>query len=137
LKRGVGALPIAFLFAFLLAIPFQATMAAATSACSSTGCWFETGDPVYAPLGPYTSFGTTYANGINATVTGVVFMVVHNSLGQTVQISTCVLQLAAGANGTAYTIAFGLASGEYSATFFVVSTGGYAISSTTAAPFTV
>jgi len=66
-----------------------------------------------------------------------VFMVVHNSLGQTVEISTGVLQLAAGANGTAYTIAFGMASGEYSATFFAVSTSGYAISSSTTAPFTV
>jgi hypothetical protein len=112
-------------------------MAASTSACSSTGCWSETGNPLYTSLGPYSSFETTYVNGINATVTGVVFMVVHNSLGQTIEISTCVLQLASGANGTAYTITFGLASGEYSATFFAVSTSGYAISSTTTSPFTV
>ena len=39
-----------------------------------------------------------YTSGLNTTSIGIVFMVVHNYLGQTVEISTSVLQLAAGAN---------------------------------------
>jgi len=64
-------------------------------------------------------------------------MVVHNYLGQTVEISTSVLQLGAGAEGSAYTIIFGLASGAYSATFFVVTPSGTAISTSTTASFTL
>jgi len=64
-------------------------------------------------------------------------MVVHNYLGQTVEISTATLTLAADANGTAYPIAFGLAAGQYSATLFATSTGGVAISYTATASFTV
>jgi hypothetical protein len=70
-------------------------------------------------------------------VTGIVYLVVHNRLGQTAEYSTATLQLAVGANGTAYPIAFGLPSGEYSATFFVVTSGGVAISVSTTVPFTV
>jgi len=78
-----------------------------------------------------------YTSGLNTTSIGIVFMVVHNYLGQTVEISTSVLQPAAGANGTAYAIAFGLASGMYSGTFFVVGTSGVAMSTTTTASFTI
>ncbi len=89
-----------------------------------------------ARLGPDSSFAVPLANGVNANMTGIVFMVVHNSLGQTVEISTSVLQLAPNANGTAIEIVFGLASDMYSATFFVVTLSGVAVSETTTASFT-
>jgi hypothetical protein len=73
----------------------------------------------------------------NGYVTGVVFMVVHNRLGQTVEYSTATLQLTNGANGTAYLVAFGLASGEYAATIFVDTTSWVAISTPATASFTV
>jgi len=137
LGHGSRFISAAFLPALLLAMPFQNTIAASVSACNGSDCWYETSTPVYGSLGPYPAFAIPYVNLFNATTTGIVFMVVHNSLGQTIQISTCVLQLGADANGTARTITFGLGPGMYSATFFVVSTGGYAISTTTTASFTV
>ena len=130
-----SSLSAAFLFLIMLLPVFQSTTAVSVTACYD--CWSEPSPPVYGPLGPYSSFSIPYVNTFNTTAIGIVFMVVHNSLGQTVEISTGVLQLAAGANGTAYTIVFGLASGEYSATFFVTEPSGVAISATTTAAFTV
>ena len=132
-----SALLVGFLFSFLILFSSQSATAAATPSCSSDNCWGATGEAVYGQLGSYSSFSTQYVSYFNATTTGIVFMVVHNDLGQTVEISTSVLQLAALANGTAYTITFGLASGQYSASFFVTSPSGTAISATTATPFTV
>jgi len=74
---------------------------------------------------------------MNANATGIIFMVVHNYLGQTVEISTATLQLAAGANGTARPIIFGLPSAIYTATFFVSSTSGVAISTAVTESFTI
>jgi hypothetical protein len=88
-------------------------------------------------IGGYSVSALTYLNTSNTTVIGVVFMVIHNDLGQTVEVSTATLQLAAGANGTAYLTRFGLASGAYSGTFFVVEPSGVAISTTTTETFTV
>jgi hypothetical protein len=128
---------VAFLLAILPLASSNLVRASALSACSSDDCWFVFATPTYAQLGYYSSMEIQYTSGLNATATGIVLMVVHNSLGQTVEISTSVLQLAAGANGTAYEIAFGLESGTYSGTFFVVSTSGTAMSTTTTASFTV
>ena len=126
-----------FLFLLIILSSFQSATAANLTSCPVGACWTEIDPPVYAALGPYQSVEISYVNGINATVTGIMFMVVHNYLGQTVEISTATLTLAAGANGTAYPIAFGLAAGQYSATLFVTSTSGVAISEATTASFTV
>jgi len=131
------ALSLALLVLLVILSSFQSATAADVSSCSVGGCWIEAGPPVYASLGAYQSVEISYINDINATVIGIVFMVVHNYLGQTADISTATLTLAAGANGTAYPIAFGLAAGQYSATLFATSTGGVAISFTSTAPFTV
>lgn len=99
-------------------------------------CWLQVGPAVFARLGPYQSVQVTYNNGIGGNVTGIVFAVVHNSLGQTVEISTATLQLQAGANGTAYPVLFGLPSGQYSTTIFAIESSGIAISTTTTLTFT-
>lgn len=135
---GPGAFPFALILAFLLLASFQTTNAASVSTCNVSTCWTELAAPVFAQLGAYSSFQIVYANNnMNTNVTGIIFMVVHNYLGQTVEISTATLQLAAGTNGTAHPIIFGLASDTYSATFFVTSTSGVAISTTTAESFTI
>jgi hypothetical protein len=132
-----NALSVVFLFLFVILSSFQSATAADLASCPAGTCWTEIGPPVYTALGPYQSVEISYINGINATVTGIVFMVVHNYLGQTVEISTATLTLAAGANGTAYPIAFGLAPCQYSASLFATSTSDVAISETVVASFTV
>lgn len=128
---------IALLLALLLGAFFQSTTAVSNSACNSDSCWEQINAGNYYQLGGYSAVGIPYLNTINATVTGIVFMVVHNYLGQTVEISTATLQLGAGANGTAFLIRFGLESGTYSATFFVTEPSGVSISTTATETFTV
>jgi hypothetical protein len=139
IKTTLGLRTNVLSVAFLLAIlsSFQSANAANVTSCPAGACWTEIGPPVYAALGPYQSIEISYVSDVNAATTGIVFMVVHNYLGQTVEISTATLALAADANGTAFPIAFGLASGQYSATLFATSTSGVAISEATTAPFTV
>jgi hypothetical protein len=133
LKRG--AIPFLLLLAYPLFVSFQQT-AAAGNVC--THCWFSVGQPGIAQFGAYRAFEITWVNnGFTTNVTGIVILVVHNYLGQTVEVSTDVLQLGVGATGTAYPVAFGLVSGTYFATFFAVSSSGVSISTTTTASFTV
>lgn len=136
LTKEVRALPVVIMLLFFLVVSLQTTAAASNPACISQ-CWTETGAPVFAALDSYSSFEILYVNDFNVTMAGIVFMVIHDSLGQTVEISTSFLQLEPDANGTAYPIAWGLASGLYAATFFVVSSSGYAISVTSTAAFAV
>jgi hypothetical protein len=97
----------------------------------------EIGSPVYTQLGVYLSFQMIYFGSAHANVTGIVFMVIHNFRGQTVEFSTATLQIAPSANRTVYPITTGLAPGTYSAIFFVSSTSGTAISTATTKTFTI
>jgi hypothetical protein len=101
--------------------------------------WNFSGNPVSIQLvgGYYPAFAVPLVSTLDNTSTGIVFMVVHNSLGQTAQISTATLVLLARGNGTAYPVYFGLPPGEYSATFFAVAAAGYAFSLSETASFTV
>jgi len=100
-------------------------------------CWYSVGQPVVGRLGAYESLETTWVNTGNSNLVGITIAVVHNNLGQTVEISTAILDLAIGANGTASPVVFGLVSGEYSASVFVVTAGGVAISTTVSVPLFV
>lgn len=133
----IKATSVGFLFLLLLVPSLQYATVNAAVACSSGNCWTEASPPAFVHLAGYSGFTITYVNGFSTNMTGIVFMVVHNSLGQTVEISTGGLSLAAGANGTAYTVTNGLAPGQYAATFFATATSGYAISSSTNGSFTV
>lgn len=126
-----------FLSLLFVLSSFQSATAANLTSCNPGACWAEIGSPNYTSLGPYHTVEITYANSANATMTGIVFMVVHNYLGQTVEISTATLTLTAGTNGMAFPIAFGLAQGQYSATLFTTSAAGVAITSTTTVSITV
>jgi hypothetical protein len=123
----------------LLAVPvlvwFQPT-AAAANVC--TLCWLPVGSPVLSQFGAYQAFKISWVSvGFTANSTGIVLLVIHNYLGQTVEYSTAVIQLPSGANGTSYPIVFGLVSGTYFATFFVIAPSGLSMSATTTASFSV
>ena len=127
----------AFLLAFVALTTFSSGRASAIQNCpSGIPCWFETAPPTYVQLGAYSAFKVPYGNVLNIASVGIVFMVVRNSTYQTVEISTSTLQLGGGANGTAYTIAFGLEPGTYSATFFAYDTSAGQISNSETASFT-
>lgn len=93
--------------------------------------------PTQLASGGFSAFAVPYTSGVGNTTIGIVLMVVHNSLGQTVEISTATLELPADGNGTAYPVYFGLAPGTYSGTFFVLTPAGIAISMTTTTSFAV
>lgn len=127
----------AFLLAFVALASFSSGRASAIQNCGSgIPCWVETAPPTYVQLGAYSAFKVPYVNVLNTASVGIVFMVVRNSTYQTVEISTSTLQLGAAANGTAYTIAFGLGPGTYSATFFAYDPYYGQISNSEAASFT-
>jgi hypothetical protein len=127
----------ALLLAFVALASFSSGRASAIQNCvSGIPCWFETAPPTYVQLGAYSAFKVPYSNVLNTASVGIVFTIIRNSTYQMVEISTSTLQLAGGANGTAYMIAFGLAPGAYSATFFADTTSGGQISNSETASFT-
>ena len=134
-RLGASALT-AVAFAVLIPVQVQAARASATLSCEVPS-WASIGNPLYTQVGPYDVITISYTNLCSGNVLGIVFAVVHNMLGQTVEISTGTLQLAAGANGTAFAVVFGLPDGEYSGTLFATSTSGVALSTTTTVAFTV
>jgi len=78
-----------------------------------------------------------FTNNSNAQQTAVIYAVIHNAAGQTVAYTTATISPAAGATATGTLVLFGLAPGTYSATVFVTSTGGVAISSTSTVSVTI
>jgi hypothetical protein len=128
--------PALIAVAFALLVPVQVEAGQAPATTCSIPCWIGAGTPLYAQVGPYDAIWIGYTNLSNGNVTGIVFAVIHNSLGQTVDISTGTLQLPAGANGTAFAVVFGLPDGEYSGTLFATSISGTALSTTTTIAFT-
>jgi hypothetical protein len=79
-------------------------------------------------IGTYKAVCVSIKNTQAGAITGVVFAVVHNAAGQTVQVSTStVSNLAAGSSSTAYVI-LSVPSGTYSVNVFVWSTSGGSIS---------
>jgi hypothetical protein len=126
---------IAIAFVVALIVPI---LPSSTASSCNLSCWVQVGT-VNPPddQGPNYVFAMTYANSDNISLLGIVFLVVHNSLGQTLEISTGSVVLAAGANGTAFPVVFGLAPGIYEGTYFVIQPAGTAISSASTLNFTV
>lgn len=93
------------------------------------------GTPMFNRVGSYPVMETTFQNNLDVGVLGIVIMVVHNNLGQTVFYSTATLNLTRGFSGTAYNVEIGLPPSKYQATIFAVSTSGVAISNSTTVSF--
>ena len=84
------------------------------------------GGPTVGSLEPNVTL--VYRNEVPANLTGLVYFVVHNPVGQAVYLSTSKVALAPGANFTATLTAEGLPHGSYNATVFVEDSGGVAMS---------
>ncbi len=125
----------------VLALPTLPHVQFAVAAGPTTGCmippgyWVPLGPPKVVQLGTYQAIEVNYSNYGSAYPMGIVMMVIHNSQGQTVQWTTCTLQIPDGETRTAYTVSIGLEPGTYSATMFVVYTSGIAISPTVTVTF--
>lgn len=108
-----------------------------STSCNTTSCISVVGTPAQSTQGVYTGISSSFTNNSNAPVTAVAYAVVHNALGQTVDISTATISAAAGASTTAFNVLFGLAPGTYSVSIFVTSSSGTAISTTSTVSVTI
>ena len=83
----------------------------------------------------------TYTNNVNSSVTGNVYLVARNGIGQTVYIVRCLLKLTANATGSCADLVYGLPylpiPITYSAQIFAVALSGVAISNSTSVMFTI
>jgi len=102
-----------------------------------TSCFTGSGTPTEQQLGANKAIVATFTNNSNAPQTAIVYAVVHNALGQTVYYTTATVSPAAGASAQAQLVLFGLPSGSYTATIFVTSTGGTAISTSSTVSVTI
>lgn len=122
----------------VLNTPLSLTVGSVSStSCNSTSCVSATGTPTQTTQGIYNGVTTSFTNNSNAPVTGFVYAVVHNALGQTVDISTATITAPAGGSATAFNALFGLPPGTYSVSIFVTSSSGTAISTTSTASVTI
>jgi hypothetical protein len=122
----------------VLDTPLSLTVGSVSStSCNTTSCVSASGTPTQTTVGAYTGVSTSFTNNSNAPVTGIVYAVVHNAIGQTVDISTATISAPAGGSTSAFNALFGLPPGTYSVTIFVTSTSGTAISTTSTATVTI
>ncbi len=129
-RFGASALVIGLLLAST-----SAEAAMADTSVGGTSNWTIVGAPRFSTIGISPTLATTFQNNLDVAVLGIVIMVVHNNLGQTVFYSTATLNLTRGFSGTAYTVEFGLSPGLYKATIFAFSPSGVAISNSTTTSF--
>ena len=127
-------LTAAFMIAIVLA-SFGAQAANALTLVGGTSNWTAVGSPKMVLMGTFSTAGTTFHNNLDVRVLGIVIMVLHNRIGQTVTYSTATLDLTRAFTGTAYTVELGLPSGVYNATIFAFSISGVAISNSSTFEF--
>jgi hypothetical protein len=123
-----------------LAAPPTIVVGGTTGSCSSQGtiCMVLNGTPTVGKSGSNTIISTSFTNNSNAPQTAYIYAVVHNALGQTVLYATSTLNgVAPGASETGQLVLFGLPSGTYTATVFVVSTSGTALSTSATVSVTI
>jgi hypothetical protein len=130
MKRLSLLMGVAFVAtALLFTVPLSAF---ASSGPILTTTYTLTGPPQQAKFNGLPCIKAGYLNALGSNTTfGVVYGVVHNSLGQTVLMATATLTPAAGANATAFLIVAGLPSGVYSTSVFAVDQNDVAISVST------
>ena len=109
--------------------------AAAVTFVGGTADWALVVTPTVTNLAFAQEAATTFENHLDVSVFGIVIMVIHNNLGQTVYYSTGTLRLAQGSYGTAYLVETGLPAGTYNASIFAFSTSGIALSNVTTFSF--
>ncbi|MGH9920944.1 MAG: hypothetical protein ACRD6W_19005 [Nitrososphaerales archaeon] len=100
-----------------------------------TSAWTVVGAPNQPTQFSSPALNVTYQNNLSIPVEGLVVMVLHNAMGQTVLISTATLSLQASSSGTALLLEDGLPNGDYSASVFAFTFAGVAISNSTETAF--
>jgi hypothetical protein len=136
---------IIFCAAWLFLYNVDAMSASASAFIGGTNVLTLAGPPLYCtnehPDGCFTTTGNVYVyyrDNLNVTVTGFVYWVVHNGIGQTVAVGEATVLLEPGVNDTANVIIFGLVPGtSYNSAIFVTAPGGVAISNSTSLAFTI
>jgi len=123
-KTGAAAL----IAAALILLPVVVMPATASTFVGGTNAWTLVALPSTVTLRGSPTTEADFLNDLNATTLGIVLLVVHNSGGQTVYITAGTVSIQAGTNSTAYLTIFGLSSGTYSASVFVMLPSGTAIS---------
>jgi len=101
-----------------------------TTGCTGTSCFTSTAPPTQTTINGQQFVTISYTNNGKAAITGIVYAVVHNAVGQTVYYSTATITPAAGATAQAFVALAGLPPGTYSVTLFAITTSGTAISTT-------
>lgn len=113
-----------------LVIPISfASFATAATLPYSTDVFTIVGSPV-APWTCPACIQVTYMNNNASQVVGIVYGTYHNSLGQTIRISTATIRPDAGGTGNAFLVEYGLLPGQYVVDVFVITPSGIAISNT-------
>jgi hypothetical protein len=109
----------------------SASAVEASTFYGGTGTWTVLGTPTQPTQFVSPALNVTYQNSQSIPVEGLVVMVLHNAMGQTVLISTATLSLQASSSGTALLLENGLPSGDYNASVFAFTFAGVAISTST------
>ncbi len=97
------------------------------------------GQPSVSVLNGNPTAKANYQNTNNVTLTlGLIFIVLHNSVGQTVYVQVATISnLAPNANSTAYVVIYGVQSGTYTATVFAELPSGTSMSVPTSVSITL
>jgi len=108
-------------------------------ACTNLGtsCFTLSGSATKTTVGAFTGISASFTDSSTASVTGIVYAVVHNNAGQTVYYTTATISPTAGATADAFLVLSGLPPGTYQVSVFVTDTSGNAISSSTSVSVTL
>ena len=133
--QGAGGAPVG---TAVLDTPLTLSVGSvSTGSCNTTACMTVSGTPTVTSQGVYKGISSVFTNNSNAPVTAFVYAVVHNALGQTIDISTATVTAPTGGSASAFNVLFGLPPGTYSVSLFVTSSAGTAISSSTTVSVTI
>src|SRR5437879_9307687 len=111
----------AALVAITLLVPAQFSTFASSGAPILTTTYTLMGPPLQSTLNGLPCIKANYLNAAGSkTEFGVVYAVVHDTLGQTVLMTPAAITPAAGANATAFLILAGLPAGVYNVSVFAV-----------------
>jgi hypothetical protein len=105
--------------------------------CNTTSCFTVSGSITKDTKGILTGLDATFSNAATSSVTGIVYAVVHNSIGQTVYYTTATISPSASGTATAFLVLAGLPAGTYTVQVFATDTSGNAISVSTTTSVTL
>jgi len=122
----------------VLMVPSVIAPSEASPFTGGTTGWTIIGQPSVVTLNGYPTAKVNYQNNINVTIAlGVVYLVLHNGMGQTLYIKVgTTSNVPSSTNSTAFVVLYNVPSGTYSATFFATLPSGTAMSLPTSVSIT-